>query len=99
MALVLALVFGPGASTALAGSEDYKSLHENPIEESTSPAALDVLVLRPLGIVGLAISTGLFLAPVAPLTLITKPGEIGAPFDKMVMDPVRYLVKDPIGEH
>jgi hypothetical protein len=71
----------------------------NPTGEKSSPPIFDLFILRPIGMVALAAGSLLFLAPVAPLTLITKPTQIGKPFDKMVMQPARYLVADPLGEH
>ena len=63
-----------------------------------APAALDSLVLRPAGLVGLVLGAGLFLA-ITPIVLITRPHEIGKPFDELVASPARYLWKDPLGGH
>lgn len=84
------------AGPALAFERD---VHTDPGAESTSPVGLDLLVLRPLGLFGTLTGTVLFLAPVLPLTLITRPSEIGAPFETMVVNPARYVVADPLGQH
>jgi hypothetical protein len=71
----------------------------NPAEDATSPVVFDLLILRPIGIVGAAVSAVLFIAPVAPLTLITRPSDISRPFEKMIINPARYVVVDKLGEH
>ena len=55
--------------------------------------------MRPVGIIGAGVSTLLFLVPVAPIVLISRPQDIGRPFNKMVVQPVRYVVADPLGQH
>lgn len=82
-----------------APSGSAADLHADLAEEATSPPMFDLLILRPVGIIGAGISTLLFLVPVVPLTLLTRPSEIGKPFDKMVVQPVRYVIADPIGKH
>ena len=72
---------------------------ENPADDETSPPMFDLFVLRPVGIIGIGVGSALFLAPVAPLTLLTRPSDIGKPFDKLVVGPVRYVVADPLGQH
>ncbi len=65
--------------------------------DTVSPT-VDVLVLRPLGFVGLIGGIGLFAVSL-PLIAITRPHEIGAPFKNLVAAPARYLWMDPIGSH
>jgi len=83
-------------SAAPIGATEFE---ENPADDATSPAAFDLLILRPIGIVGAAVSAALFIVPVAPLTLITRPMDIGRPFDKMIVQPGRYVLVDKLGEH
>ncbi len=86
---------------ALAGNAfaTERSLDTEEGAEKTSPVVFDLFVLRPMGMVGTLIGTVLFIAPVMPLTLITRPGDIGKPFHVMVVKPARYVVADPLGEH
>ena len=67
-------------------------------DAANAPPAVDVLLLRPAGFVSLVVGTGLFLAPM-PIVLVTRPHEIGTPFDQLVLRPARYLWADPIGGH
>jgi len=83
-------------STASATERD---VHIDPGAESTSPVTFDLLVLRPAGIVGFLTGTALFLVPVMPLTLITRPQDMGKPFGVMVVKPARYVFADPLGKH
>jgi len=59
---------------------------------------VDVLLLRPVAFVSLIAGTGLFLIS-APIVLITRPHEIGKPFDRLVAEPARYIWMDPLGTH
>jgi hypothetical protein len=45
---------------------------------------VDLLLLRPIGLVSLTFSTVLFIVPVLPLTLLTRPTEIKKPFNEMI---------------
>lgn len=93
-ATLTATALALAATPAWSGDE-----HDDPTRDATSPPMFDLFVLRPVGIVGIGIGTALFVAPVAPLTLLTRPMDIGKPFHKLVVSPVRYVVADPLGEH
>jgi len=58
----------------------------------------DVLLLRPLGIGATVAGAGLFLVAV-PIVAITRPTQIGVPWEWLVMKPVRYTWLDPLGDH
>ncbi len=76
-----------------------RDVHTDPGAESTSPITFDLLFLRPVGLVSMFAGTALFLAPVTPLTLVSRPGDIGKPFNSMVVKPARYVFADPLGQH
>jgi hypothetical protein len=59
---------------------------------------VDVLLLRPIGFLTLIGGTALFVAAL-PFIAITRPHEIGKPFDRLVGDPARYIWMDPLGTH
>jgi hypothetical protein len=67
-------------------------------DAANAPAAVDVLLLRPVGFVSLILGTGLFLVT-APIVLVTRPHEIGTPFKELVVRPAKYLWADPLGGH
>jgi len=96
LAAVLATALLISLNAAPSGATEFE---ENPADDATSPAVFDLLILRPIGIVGAAVSAALFIVPVAPLTLITRPSDIGKPFDKLVVQPGRYVLVDKLGEH
>jgi hypothetical protein len=60
---------------------------------------VDLLLLRPIGLVSLTFSTVLFIVPVLPLTLLTRPTEIKKPFNEMILEPARYVWAHPLGKH
>lgn len=65
----------------------------------TSPIMVDLLLLRPVGLITMVVSTIFFVVPVAPITFLTRPGEIGKPFDIMVAEPARFVWVHPLGSH
>jgi hypothetical protein len=71
------------------------------IETAREPSSkmVDLLVLRPMGVISLVLGTVLFIAPVAPFTLLIRPQEFGVPFKAMVASPARYVWADPLGSH
>lgn len=60
--------------------------------------AVDVLLLRPMGILATLTGTALFVAA-APIILITRPTEFAGPLDYLVLRPARYTWRDPLGDH
>ncbi len=86
-------------STASAGSDSFINSTDSEANNMTSPLMVDLILLRPVGLVTMAVSTVLFVVPVLPLTLITRPSELSKPFDVMVMDPARFVWSDPLGTH
>ena len=67
-------------------------------DAANAPVAVDALMLRPAGFVGLIVGTGLFLIA-TPFVLITRPHEIGKPFNALVTKPALFLWRDPLGQH
>lgn len=90
----LVLLLGVTAP-AYSSSESMRSLMGG--SDPVSPA-FDAIVLRPLGFVTLIGGTALFLVAV-PLVAITRPHEIGKPFERLVAAPARYVWMDPLGTH
>jgi hypothetical protein len=68
-------------------------------EPSAVPIIFDALVMRPLGLVMTAVGTAVYLVPVAPIMLVTRPTEIAKPIGPLVGAPMRFTFKDPIGHH
>ena len=89
----LTVSFLAGSGTA---SNDFDAGF--PDDNATSHPAVDLLVLRPLGLVAFASGVGLFV-PAGALTLITRPSQISEPFDWLVIEPARYVWMDPLGAH
>ena len=86
-----ALVLGL-ASPAAAARDDGDNL-------SSVPIILDVLILRPLGLVMTAVGVAVYVFPVAPLTAITRPSDLGKPLGPLVAAPGRFTFGDPLGQH
>ena len=63
------------------------------------PMLFDILVMRPLGLVATVGGLALYAFPVAPVTLLTRPADIGKPLNLLVATPGRFTFVDPIGQH
>lgn len=67
--------------------------------ESSVPVVVDLLLLRPLGLVMTALGAVIYAVPVAPITAITRPSEIAKPLGPLVVAPARFTFRDPLGQH
>ena len=74
---------------------DHKVNH---VGDSNAPAMMDLLVLRPVGLIGLGMSAALWV-PAELLTLCINPTEWKVPVDHLLTKPARYVFVDPIGSH
>ena len=86
--VVAALIAGP----ALAEKQfsNVESSHASPL--------FDVLVMRPVGLIGLAFGALLWL-PAAAMTAAVQPSEVSKPTEMLIKKPYRYVFDDPIGSH
>ena len=90
----LLLLLG-AASPAFAESKAMHSVVRD--SEKVSPT-IDVLLLRPVAFVTLIAGSALFVATL-PIVALTRPTEIGVPFERLVVAPARYVWVDPLGSH
>jgi len=94
-ALVAAALLLGSIGSAAAATFDDQGLEANQRE---TPVLLDAFVLRPVGLVLTAVGTGLFV-PAAAVVGLTRPTDIGRPFQLLVANPFRYTFMDPLGQH
>ncbi len=66
--------------------------------QELTPPMVDLVVTRPLGMVATALGVVAFL-PVAALTSIVAPRDIGIPFKVLVWKPIEYTFVDRLGAH
>ena len=92
----LMIVAGAAGTSVAETADSYEA--SLPAENATSPVVVDVMLLRPLGLVALAGGTALFV-PVAAMTAITRPHEIAKPFNTLIVGPARYVWADGLGKH
>ncbi len=59
---------------------------------------VDVLVMRPVGLIGLMLS-GMIWVPAEAMTLMVNPTEWKIPVDHLLTKPARFVFVDPIGSH
>lgn len=96
---LVALVAGITLPLSASADESFINSSDTEANNMTSPVMLDLLVLRPIGLVTFCVSSVLFVAPVIPLTLITRPTELAKPFKAMVIKPALFVWADPLGKH
>ena len=63
------------------------------------PMVIDVLFLRPMGLLMTATGVALYVFPVAPVTMLVRPLDVAKPLGPLVVRPGRYTFADPIGYH
>jgi hypothetical protein len=80
------------SSPALAGQEFTD------VEASHVSDSFDLIVMRPVGLIGLGIGAVLWL-PAAGMAALVQPSEIKKPTEALIMKPYRYVFSDPIGSH
>lgn len=92
---VLALLVAAGSPAYAASNRSMSAMMEG--TDPVSPT-FDLLILRPVGMVGLVGGFSLFVIS-SPIMLITRPHEIGTPWNNMVVKPAQYVWSDPLGQH
>ena len=97
LAACTALVLLVGVAAPAYSASSQETMRSMRGSDPVSPT-VDVLVLRPIGFLTLIGGTALFCAAL-PFIAITRPHEIGKPFDRLVGDPARYIWMDPLGTH
>lgn len=91
VAVVSVLVLLVGLAAPVAAESDYE------IRDQVSPT-VDALVLRPVTFVTLVTGSVFFVA-MSPFMLLSRPQDIGKPFDALVVQPAKYIWVDPLGTH
>lgn len=87
---VAALVASPAAAVTTQRVDKVDSEYAHPM--------VDVLVLRPLGLIGLCMSAVLWV-PAEAMTLAVNPTEWYIPVHHLLAKPARFVFVDPIGSH
>jgi hypothetical protein len=68
------------------------------IENEKAPPMIDLMLMRPLGLVGLAVSAVVWL-PTQLFTLMIRPQDRQKPIDYMLKGPAWFVFVDPLGTH
>jgi hypothetical protein len=85
---ILGLVAGPAAAaTTVEGHE-----------AEAPPVMWDVFFIRPMSVLTTAVSIGVVFPIAALFTGITRPSEMGKPVETLVVKPLHFTFKRPLGE-
>jgi len=87
---VAALVAGPAAAVT--------NERVDRVDAAYAPPMLDVLFIRPVGLIGLALSSAIWV-PAELMTLCINPTEWKLPVHHLLAQPARFVFVDPIGTH
>lgn len=94
---ICGLLAAPMASLAASMSTSAAAAADER-EAIPAPPMMDLLLLRPLGM--LALATGAMLwVPAAGITAMTRPQELGVTTEDLVMKPLRFVFMDALGTH
>ena len=85
--LMLALTTSPAMASDIGG--------ETP-EEASTPVVFDTFVMKPLGVVTFLGGVCAFTASL-PIVAVTRPQDIGIPFEALVGRPARFVWGERIG--
>jgi len=92
-ALAAGAVLLVGAAPALAYTDEGLEA-----TRKQTPWLLDAVVLRPVGLM-LTLGGAVAFVPAGAIVGLTRPTDIGKPFEQLVANPFRYTFMDPLGEH
>jgi len=85
------------AAAAALPMQAHAVTFEDSFENCSYPKMTDLLLVRPAGLAGALLGTGLFV-PMGVLGAITVPSEIGTIFNSMVAEPWAFVMNRPLGE-
>ena len=91
-ALTGALVL-TSATPAMAFDQETSDLNHS------VPVLVDILVMRPIGLLLTVTGLAVYAVPVAPFMLLTRPSDVAKPLGPLVAEPGRFTFVDPIGQH
>ena len=88
------------AVAALAAAPAYAVTSERAdhVEGDFADPMVDVLMLRPVGLVGLVLAGALWV-PAELMTVCVDPSDWKVPVDHLLTKPARFVFVDPIGSH
>ena len=89
-ALAVVVWLGAPAVSTAGGFEDSHA-------ECSYPKIFDLMIMRPVGLVGLGIGTVLFV-PYGPLSALVSPDGFAAPWETFIAQPARFTFGRPLGE-
>ena len=92
-ALATAAVLVVGATPAFAYTDEGLAATRR-----QTPWLLEAVLLRPVGLL-LTIGGAVAFVPAGVIVGLTRPTDIGKPFEQLVANPFRYTFMDPLGEH
>ncbi len=81
------------SAPAFAGTQEFRTLEA----ETVSPG-LDLLLFRPLGLIGLGAAVVVWL-PAQAMTMVVRPSEWEKPVDQFLRRPYEFVFVDPLGSH
>ena len=71
--------------------------YEDGLEDCSYPKMTDLLIIKPVGLVGLTAGTALYVFA-APWTLLTARKDFGTVTDTLVMEPAHFTFVRPLGQ-
>ena len=93
--LAAAALLGASASAAASDSIDASFSSESDNTPSSGAIAMDILLLRPLSLVGTVLGTALFVAGL-PFEAIS--GDVSGTAKRLVVQPVEFTFARPLGD-
>ena len=83
---------------AVPATSAFASTNVELLENSKAPPMVDLLVMRPLGILML-MTCAIAWVPAQTATMIIRPRDYMKPIDYMLKRPAKFVFVDPLGGH
>jgi len=93
--LVAAALLGASASAVASDSLDASFSSESDNTPSSGAIFMDILLLRPLSLVGTVLGTAVFVAGL-PFEAIS--GDVSGPAKRLVVQPAKFTFARPLGD-
>ncbi len=84
-------------TVSLAAGPARAITYEDSFEQCNYPKSFDLMVMRPVSLLTIAVG-GLLFLPLAPVALLTVPGEMGTVYENLIGAPVRFTFDRQLGE-
>jgi len=94
----LLAAFAVAGMLAVPATSAFAASNVELVENQKAPPMVDLLLMRPLGLVMLGASAALWV-PAQTFTMMIRPKDYMKPIDALLKRPAKFVFVDPLGGH